>query len=153
MRSILRVATALALLAAVVSTAGAQQLPGSHPAYLHALSDLRAARWYLYHQPGDPHVYAGEDEGITEIDAAIAELKRAAIDDGKGLNDHPQVDVPEHGSRLLKAIETLRKAHNDASGEEDNPQARGLKDRILFHIDKATHAAESAHDAWVREQH
>jgi hypothetical protein len=51
------------------------------------LSDLRAARWFLYHQPGDSKVYAGEDMAISEIDATIGELKRASIDDGKDLND------------------------------------------------------------------
>ena len=29
------------------SAVHAQQVPGPHPAYLHALSDLRAARHYL----------------------------------------------------------------------------------------------------------
>ncbi len=26
--------------------------PAHHPAYLHALSDLRAARWLIAHRPG-----------------------------------------------------------------------------------------------------
>jgi hypothetical protein len=60
----------------LATTASAQQLPGAHPYYLHALTDLRSARWFLYHQSGDAKVYAGEDEGIREIDAAIGELKR-----------------------------------------------------------------------------
>jgi hypothetical protein len=141
----------LGLLGGVASSATAQQLPGAHPYYLHALSDLRTARWFLYHQPGDAKVYAGEDVGIREIDAAISEMKRAAIDDGKNINDHPKVDVLEHGSRLLKAIETLKKAHADANREEDNPQVQGLKHRILEHIEKATRAAEEAHTQWLKE--
>jgi hypothetical protein len=141
----------LGLLGGIASTASAQQLPGAHPHYLHALSDLRAARWFLYHQPGDAKVYAGEDVGIREIDAAIGEMKRAAIDDGKNINDHPNVDVKEHGSRLLKAIETLKKTHADVDREEDNPQVKGLKHRILGHIEKATHAAEEAHTQWLKE--
>jgi hypothetical protein len=129
----------------------AQQLPGAHPAYLHALTDLRTARWFLYRQPGDARVYADEDAAIREIDAAIGELKRAAIDDGKPLEDHPQVDVHEHGSRLLRAIETLKKAHADVDREEDNPAARGLKHRVLEHIDIAKHRAEDAHAEWLRD--
>ena len=31
-------------------------LPGKHPYYLHALSDLRTARWMLEHRPGDAAV-------------------------------------------------------------------------------------------------
>jgi hypothetical protein len=150
-RRIALVGSTLIVLLGLAAGADAQQLPGAHPAYLHALSDLRAARWFLYHQPGDARVFAGEDAGIHEIDAAIGELKRAAIDDGKNLNDHPHVDVKEHGSRLLKAIETLNKAHADIDREEDNPQDHGLKHRILEHIDAARHAAEDAHAEWLRE--
>lgn len=142
---------ALALAAVVSIPAGAQQLPGAHPGYLHSLTDLRTARWFLYHQPGDAKVYGDEDVGITEIDAAIGEIKKASIDDGKDVNDHPKVDVHEHGSRLLKAIETLKKAHADIDGEEDNPEARGLRHRALDHIDKALHAAERAHAAWLKD--
>lgn len=142
---------ALALAAVVSIPAGAQQLPGAHPGYLHSLTDLRTARWFLYHQPGDAKVYGDEDVGITEIDAAIGEIKKASIDDGKDVNDHPKVDVHEHGSRLLRAIETLKKAHGDIDGEEDNPEARGLRHRALDHIDKALHAAERAHAAWLKD--
>lgn len=142
---------ALAIAAVVSIPAGAQQLPGAHPGYLHALTDLRTARWFLYHQPGDAKVYGDEDVGITEVDAAIGEIKKASIDDGKDLNDHPKVDVHEHGSRLLRAIETLKKAHGDIDGEEDNPESRGLRHRALEHIDNALHAAERAHAAWLKD--
>ena len=153
MKNLVRKGAALAVFCGLASTAFAQQLPGTHPHYLHALSDLRAARWFLYHQPGDARVYGGEDVGIREIDAAIGEIKRASIDDGKDLNDHPNVDVKEHGSRLLKAIETLKKAHGDVDHAEDNPEAKGLKHRVQDHIEKATHAAESAHADWLQDQH
>ena len=75
------------LLALVALTANAD-LPGKHPYYLHALSDLRAARWMLEHRPGDAAVSGQEDVAITEIDAAIGEIKRASIDDGKDIHDH-----------------------------------------------------------------
>lgn len=131
--------------------ASAQQLPGKHPGYLHALTDLRAARWFLYHQPGDSKVAGAEDVAITEIDAAIGEIKRAAIDDGKDLNDHPAVDVKEHGSRLLKSIETLKKAKEDISKEEDNPEVRELRHKAHEHIDQAIRASERAHADWLKD--
>ena len=139
----------LALLGLGSLAANAQGLPGKHPGYLHSLSDLRAARWFLNHQPGDSNVSADEDVAITEIDAAIREIKRASIDDAKDLNDHPSVDVHEHGSRLLKSIETLKKAHADIDKEEDNPDVRELRHRALEHIDHAIHAAEGAHANWL----
>lgn len=142
----------LAAAALIPSLASAQQLPGRHPGYLHALSDLRAARWFLNHQAGDAKVYADEDASIAEIDAAIREIKHASIDDGKDLADHPNVDLHEHGSRLLKAIETLKRARADLDREEDNPEARHLRDRAWEHIDHALHAAEKAHREWLKDK-
>jgi hypothetical protein len=141
----------LAIIALMPLAAMSQMLPGKHPGYLHSLSDLRAARWFLYHQPGDSAVSGEEDVGITEIDAAIREIKKASIDDGKDLNDHPAVDVKEHGSRLLKSIEALKKAHADIDHEEDNPEGRELRHRALEHIDKAIHAADIAHSKWLQQ--
>jgi len=141
----------IALAAAAPLAANAQPLPGKHPGYLHALSDLRAARWFLYHQPGDARVSGSEDVAINEIDAAINEIKRASIDDGKNLNDHPAADVAEHGSRLLRSIETLKKAREDISREEDNPDARELRHKAHEHIDRAIKAAERAHGEWLKD--
>jgi hypothetical protein len=120
-------------------------LPGKHPYYLHALSDLRTARWMLEHRPGDAAVSANEDAAITEIDAAIGEIKRAAIDDGKNVNDHPNVDVAaDRPGHLHKALELLRKVHADVAREEDDPATRGLRNRAVGHIDGAIHATERA---------
>src|SRR5215471_14342209 len=93
-------------LLALVSFGANADLPGKHPAYLHALSDLRAARWMLEHRPGDAAVSGQEDVAITEIDAAIGEIRHASIDDGKDIHDHPRVDVaPDRPGRLHKALE------------------------------------------------
>jgi len=139
----------LSLMILAPFAASAQGFPGRHPGYLHALSDLRAARWFLYHQPGDSAVAGDEDVSITEIDAAIGEIKRAAIDDGKNLEDHPRIDIREHGSRLLKAIESLKRAHADIDHEEDNPFAREMRHHALEHIDRAIRAADHAHAQWL----
>jgi hypothetical protein len=118
-------------------------LPGKHPAYLHALGDLRTARWMLEHRPGDAAVSEHEDIAIMEIDKAIGEIKHAAIDDGKDVHDHPALDVaPDRPGRLHKALELLRKVHSDVAREEDDPMTRGLRDRALGHIDAATHQTE-----------
>jgi hypothetical protein len=149
MKSLFRIVIACGLLG-VVFNAGAQA-PGAHPSYLHALTDLRSARWFLSHQVGDRRVYAEENAAVQEIDAAIRDLKQASIDDGKSVSDHPPLDVGEHGSRLNKALETLRRAHGDVDQAEDNPQLQGLKHRILEHIDNALHQTQAAHDNWMRD--
>jgi hypothetical protein len=134
-----------ALLLVAAPFAANADIPGKHPAYLHALSDLRAARWMLEHRPGDAAVSAQEDVAITEIDKAIGEIKKASIDDGKDIHDHPPVqEVNDRPGRLHKAVELLRKVHSDVAREEDDPFTRGLRDRAIGHIDEALHATEHA---------
>jgi len=113
-----------------------------HPAYLHALTDLRAARWLIEHRPGDWAQSGDEMEAVRRIDAAINEIRRASIDDGKNLADHPPLDErPDHRGRIHEALEYLRKARADVSGAERNGFANGLRDRALGHIDGAINAA------------
>ena len=141
----------LALLTLLFSACASQPPPNKHPAYLHALSDLRTARWMLEHRPGDAAVSAHESEAIAEIDHAIAEINRAAIKDGKNVHDHPVADYPsDNRGRLHKAAELLRKVRADTFREEDNAAARGLRDRAIGHVDAALHATERAiHDVEV----
>ncbi len=116
--------------------------PPHHPAYLHALSDLRTARWLIEHRPGDPVQSADEAEAIRQIDAGINDIKKAAIDDGKNLNFHPAVDEhPDRPGRIHEALQYLRKARADIAREEDNAYADGLRDRAIRHIDGALYAA------------
>lgn len=69
------------------------EVPGNHPDYLHALTDLRDAHWNLEHRPGDAAVSSQEDLAITEIDAALGEVKKAAHEDEKNLHDRPHEDA------------------------------------------------------------
>ncbi len=116
--------------------------PARHPAYLHALSDLRAARWCIEHRPGDWAQTADEQESVRQIDAAINDIKQAAFDDGKNVGDHPPVDeYPDQRGRIHEAVKFLAKARADIAREEDNAYANGLRDRAIGHIDGAIHAA------------
>ena len=118
---------------------------GEHPAYLHALSDLRAARWLLEHVPGDWVRVNDEINAVRKIDDAINEIKRASIDDGKDLNYHPAVDErADHPGRLHDALDILRKARADINQEEDNAAIKGLRGRAAQHINEAIRFVESA---------
>jgi hypothetical protein len=145
MKSINKTVLAMIALLLMVSVCrAAEPAPREHPAYLHALTDLRHARAHLQHPDGGQ---LGEQESIAirEIDIAIAEIKKAAIDDGKNLNDHPGVDDHlDWPGRLHRAAELLKKAHGDVAEEEDNAFAQGLQHRALEHIDKAHHHVEEA---------
>lgn len=113
-----------------------------HPAYLHALSDLRAARWLIEHRPSDWAQTADEQESVRRIDAAIGEIKRAAFDDGKNPNARPPIDEhPDNRGRIHQALQFLNKARADIAREEDNGFANGLRDRAIGHIDGAIQAA------------
>jgi hypothetical protein len=127
------------------TTMKAQEVPGPHPHYLHALSDLRAARHYLNDGWAWDAVRREDNDAIREIDAAIGEIKRAAIDDGKTLNDPFPIDthLSPH-DRFRKAIELLWSAHNDLAKAEDVPESRGLRDRAIMHIDEAHRIVDAA---------
>jgi hypothetical protein len=118
---------------------------GEHPYYLHALSDLRAARWMIQHRPGNWDQTVDEIEAVRRIDAAIGEIKKASIEDGKNLEDHPPVDErADHPGRLHAALDFLRKARQDISHDEDNVFAQGLQARAYGHIDGAINAVKRA---------
>jgi hypothetical protein len=94
MKSILKIMFIMsALLLFVPGYSGATPVPPrDHPAYLHALTDLRHARAHLQ-RPDGGELREQEKKAIHEIDEAIKEIKKASIDDGKDLDDHPPVDV------------------------------------------------------------
>ena len=46
--------------------------------------------------------------------------------------------------RFRKALELLDKAHNDTARAEDVPQARGMRDRAIGHIDQAHGTVDDA---------
>jgi len=136
----------LAIAAGCAATATpAADLPGRHPAYLHALTDLRDARWNLEHRPGDAAVSGQEDVAVTEIDRAIGEARRAAAEDGKNLDNHPHEDaVLDHAGRLHRAMDLLHAARADMAQPEDNPETRQRRDLCAQHIDAALRATGQA---------
>jgi hypothetical protein len=146
MRNIFRSMILLAGLAAAAPIVSyAQPVPGPHPAYLHALSDLRAARHYLNDGWAWEQVRRDDNAAIREIDAAIAEIKHASIDDGKGVNDPFPIDrgLSPH-DRFRKANELLAAAHNDLAHAEDVSQARELRNRAIGHVDAAHRIVDNA---------
>ena len=113
-------------------------IPGAHPAFLHSLSDLRYARALIDRATESEVVASEEMYAIQEIDAAINEITRAAIDDGKNVADHPPVDRKiARTERFRKALELLAGARNDIRQRETDPQVFALRNAALLHIDEA----------------
>ena len=141
-RFTLHALVACVALAAAPAVLHADQ-PGKHPAYLHALQDLRHARAHVERRGGDAQVKWDEKVVIHEIDEAIREIKEASIDDGKNLADHPPVDAKmDFAGRLHRAVELLHKADKDCHEEEDNNFAKGLQKRAVQHINEAIRFTE-----------
>jgi hypothetical protein len=145
MKTLTRIALIVAAIAFLLPVASQNvDAQGKHPAYLHALSDLREARAYLQ-RPDGGALHAEESAAIAEINHAIDEIKRAAIDDGKNIDDHVHIDAHLGWTgRLHKSRELLDKAHHDVTEEEDNPAAQGLQGRVIMHIDRAHHHVDDA---------
>jgi hypothetical protein len=119
--------------------------PAQHPAYLHALSDMRLARALLERPTRGADVKWDENRAISQVDAAIREIRQASIDDGKPLSDHPPVDLhARHRDRLRQAAELLAKAAHDIEEREDNGYANGLRTRALGHLRGAERAIHDA---------
>jgi|ERR1700761_7885024 len=119
-----------------------------HPGYLHALSDLRYAHALLEHGEWG-RVGAHREHAIGEIDRAIEELRRAAMDDGKNPEAHPPIEERwEPRDRLHRAEEALGRAREAISREEDNPAAREWRDRAMGHIDAARRSVHRAIEEW-----
>jgi hypothetical protein len=120
----------------------------NHPAYLHALSSLRLARAFLQ-RPSNIVIRWDENRAIREIDAAIREIREAAIDDGKNIDDHPPVDRPTWGGRLQRALEMVVQARDEVSRDEDSPSGRvhRLRARSLEHIGNAERAIRDGIEA------
>jgi len=126
-----------------IVTAAQVPPPDHHPAYLHALTDLRDARWFLEHAP-EGMVSDRERHAMAEIDRAIEIVERAAYYDGKNVYEHPRADAyPDARSRLRRVSELLRKAREDVAEREDNERVREMQFHAVERIDEAIRLAES----------
>lgn len=127
----------IGLAAAIAPAVVSADTPGRHPAYLHARSDLRAAQ-FLLRVREEGNVTRHLVEADHEVEAAIAEIDRAAVIDHKDIEEHPHVDLNvDRLSRFRRTVELLREARADLAREEDNGRARGWRDAAYRHIDQA----------------
>lgn len=132
-----------------LAVAARAEVPGRHPAYLHALSDLRYAR-ALLDRPEEWRVAQDQHEAIVHIDHAIEELRRASWDDHKNVGDHPPIDAHWlRRRRISRAIEVLNRAQRDIEHEEDNPAAREWRNHAIHAIREAIGFSEKA----ARDEH
>jgi hypothetical protein len=132
--------------ALILHPQGAQaQAPGPHPEYIYALQDLRLARAYLNDGWGWEAVRQQDSQAVQQIDAAIHDIKAAAIDDGRGIGDHPALE-PNLGwhDRFGHAEDRLKRAHDDIARAQAMNENVDLRNRALRHIDAAEQIVDEA---------
>ena len=141
---------AVALLVAVPAAFG--DTPGRHPAYLHARTDLRRAE-RLMDWPEFRNVRHDLDDSVRHVREAIHELDAAALWDRKNIEDNPPVDTyADRAGRFRAIAQFLFGAKRDIEREEDNPAARGWRNRAIKHIDEAIASVHrAARDEWRDE--
>jgi hypothetical protein len=116
---------------------------GAHPHYLRAISDLRFARALLWRESAR-NVMEDERRAVHEIEEAIAECKRAAIDDGRNIDEHPPIDGGwGWGDRFRRAQDALNSAMSNLRFEEDDRAALGWRNRAMHDVADAM--------AWVQQ--
>lgn len=136
-RKLLLAALPVIAVAQMIPLAALADIPGRHPGYLRAISDLRYARGLLA-RPDRMNVVTDESNAIREIDACLNDLVRASINDGKNLWACPPIDSGwTFGDRLHRSLDVLRKARSDMDREEDDPANLGLQSRANVHVDRA----------------
>ena len=125
--------------------------PAVHPRYLHAISDLRYARALLYRPDWGP-VMRDQRAAVEEIDRAIGEARRAAIDDGRNPDDHPPIDrALAWEGRFRKSMELLDSAEHDLSFAESNGAAAGWRNAAILNVRNAKgFVAKAMRDSWWR---
>ena len=128
----------------VCASAMLADTPGRHPAYLHARSDLWRAM-QIMQTPDERNVRRDLGRAMDETREAIGEIDRAAAMDRKFLDERPPVDTNLRGKPKFRAIaQLLWSAKKDIAREEDNPGARGWRNRAIQDIDHGLELVRNA---------
>jgi hypothetical protein len=123
------------LIGVVVPAAAA--IPGPHPAYLHAMSDLRFARALLA-VPEEYSTIPAQRRAIAHIDHALGDLRHAAYADELPVYEPQPVDVSRPRiDRVREATRALDRARADIERFESNGFAAGWRDAARRDIDAA----------------
>lgn len=143
----LRVVIATALLLPL--SVAAQQLPGRHPGYYRAISDLNWARAILKAEFDGGAPGADEQHAVSEITTAMVAIHSADMDNGNYApgQANPNVQFAPR-DRFRRVTELLSKARNEIGREEDNPEARQLRNNAWVHIDAANNYIRDAASYW-----
>ena len=112
-------------------------VPPPQPHYLQAISDLRFAKALLWRRDFN-NVMEDQRAALHEIDEAIREAARAAINDGRDPRWQPPIDVRwRPADRLSRAMDAINSALRNLNYEEDNRAALGWRQAAIRDLQHA----------------
>jgi hypothetical protein len=115
-----------------------------HPAYMHALANLRQAR-SLLQSDTRPGTAADRDFALREIEAAMHEIRTAVREEGRDPHFTPPPAIAGDPDRPIRsALTLLNEAREDVARGTDEYDSRGLQLRALRHIQEARRAMSHA---------
>jgi len=114
-------------------------IPGNHPYYIHARSDLRKAEWLL-ETPDEFNVTEEMRTAAQYVRNAIQDIEVASVLDGKNTNNYPAVDTSlKHRDKFQQIYQLLNRAKQDISREEDNNAVISWRNKAEIDINQAKH--------------
>jgi hypothetical protein len=123
-------------IAGTIAAAQVQQ-PAENPYYPKVLAELRLARELLQHAPGERALDL-KTQALGEIDAAMSELERATVKDGKSRDDRVYADSRGKGlDPYYQAIKALARAQGEMVNNQSDPAKRDWRLYVAGHIARA----------------
>ncbi len=113
--------------------------PPVHPAYLHALEDLKLAENAIASRGGDPAMHVHDRYAIQQIEAAQTVIYQVAPQEKKNVHTLPQSDAnaPAAAGKLHDALDYLAKARSDLNEPDSDAQFNEAKRRVLILVSAA----------------
>ncbi|MBD2503312.1 hypothetical protein [Anabaena azotica] len=114
-------------------------IPGNHPYYIHARSDLRKAE-SLLETADEFNVTPEMRDAAKYVRSAIQDIEVASVLDGKNTNNYPAVDTSlNHRDKFQQIYQLLNAANQDIAREEDNNFVLSWRNKAEVEINQAKH--------------
>ena len=147
MKTILH-STVLAVLSMlfVLPTAARAEQPGQHPAYLHALGDLKMARFELQRATATARCAGTRVQPSAESTPASTRSGGPRSTTGRNptITSWTTLAASSAGPASTRRSDSFAKRVRVLSEKESNLFAHGLRDRAVDHLDKAIRFTEKA---------
>jgi tetratricopeptide (TPR) repeat protein len=125
-------------------------VPGAHPAYLHARSNLHVAERIMMSIREEPNVMNDLGAAIERVRQAIRLIDQAAVIDRKDVVNNPPIDTyPDRRGRFRAMYQMLEGAKRDLSQAEANLSAVGWRNAAIGKVNEAEgFVKRAARDDW-----